>query len=386
MKRLLAAIGSCIVLLVQAQTVSVRERTEQYINAYKEIAIQEMVRTGVPAAIKLAQGIVESQFGESDLAKESNNHFGIKCKTEWTGARTYHDDDARGECFRVYSSVADSYRDHSDFLRTRPHYAFLFNLDPTDYAAWATGLKKAGYATSNTYPQRLKKIIEDYELNQYSIQGVARMKNGTTNQPLVDNTVATTQPLPITKDTATTIPATNLALTEKVLTQSIVQPESNNETAVDTIQDTNTAVSLPVLDVKQAKNSPYPKGIFTINHTKVIYAEQGISLLALANQYDISLSRLLEFNELPDMDILDTDRLLFIERKQKKGSTDTHIVTTGETLHDICQKEGIRLESLLEYNKLKKDASLSAGQQLYLRVVSPSSVKNEKTAPKKNTK
>ncbi len=386
MKRLLAAIGSCIVLLVQAQTVSVRERTEQYINAYKEIAIQEMVRTGVPAAIKLAQGIVESQFGESDLAKESNNHFGIKCKTEWTGARTYHDDDARGECFRVYSSVADSYRDHSDFLRTRPHYAFLFNLDPTDYAAWATGLKKAGYATSNTYPQRLKKIIEDYELNQYSIQGVARMKNGTTNQPLVDNTVATPQPLPITKDTATTIPATNLALTEKVQTQSIVQPESNNETAVDTIQDTNTAVSLPVLDVKPAKNSPYPKGIFTINHTKVIYAEQGISLLALANQYDISLSRLLEFNELPDMDILDTDRLLFIERKQKKGSTDTHIVTTGETLHDICQKEGIRLESLLEYNKLKKDASLSAGQQLYLRVVSPSSVKNEKTAPKKNTK
>jgi LysM repeat protein len=386
MKRLLAAIGSCIVLLVQAQTVSVRERTEQYINAYKEIAIQEMVRTGVPAAIKLAQGIVESQFGESDLAKESNNHFGIKCKTEWTGARTYHDDDARGECFRVYSSVADSYRDHSDFLRTRPHYAFLFNLDPTDYAAWATGLKKAGYATSNTYPQRLKKIIEDYELNQYSIQGVARMKNGTTNQPLVDNTVAITQPLPITKDTATTIPATNLALTEKVQTQSIVQPESNNETAVDTIQDTNTAVSLPVPDVKQAKNSPYPKGIFTINHTKVIYAEQGISLLALANQYDISLSRLLEFNELPDMDILDTDRLLFIERKQKKGSTDTHIVTTGETLHDICQKEGIRLESLLEYNKLKKDASLSAGQQLYLRVVSPSSVKNEKTAPKKNTK
>lgn len=386
MKRLLAAIGSCMVLLVQAQTVSVRERTEQYINAYKEIAIQEMVRTGVPAAIKLAQGIVESQFGESDLAKESNNHFGIKCKTEWTGARTYHDDDARGECFRVYSSVADSYRDHSDFLRTRPHYAFLFNLDPTDYAAWATGLKKAGYATSNTYPQRLKKIIEDYELNQYSIQGVARMKNGTTNQPLVDNTVATTQPLPITKDTATTIPATNLALTEKVQTQSIIQPESNNETAVDTIQDTNTAVSLPVLDVKQAKNSPYPKGIFTINHTKVIYAEQGISLLALANQYDISLSRLLEFNELPDMDILDTDRLLFIERKQKKGSTDTHIVTTGETLHDICQKEGIRLESLLEYNKLKKDASLSAGQQLYLRVVSPSSVKNEKTAPKKNTK
>lgn len=386
MKRLLAAIGSCMVLLVQAQTVSVRERTEQYINAYKEIAIQEMVRTGVPAAIKLAQGIVESQFGESDLAKESNNHFGIKCKTEWTGARTYHDDDARGECFRVYSSVADSYRDHSDFLRTRPHYAFLFNLDPTDYAAWATGLKKAGYATSNTYPQRLKKIIEDYELNQYSIQGVARMKNGTTNQPLVDNTVATTQPLPITKDTATTIPATNLALTEKVQTQSIVQPESNNETAVDTIQDTNTAVSLPVPDVKPAKNSPYPKGIFTINHTKVIYAEQGISLLALANQYDISLSRLLEFNELPDMDILDTDRLLFIERKQKKGSTDTHIVTTGETLHDICQKEGIRLESLLEYNKLKKDASLSAGQQLYLRVVSPSSVKNEKTAPKKNTK
>lgn len=375
-----------MVLLVQAQTASVRERTEQYINAYKEIAIQEMVRTGVPAAIKLAQGIVESQFGESDLAKESNNHFGIKCKTEWTGARTYHDDDARGECFRVYTSAADSYRDHSDFLRTRPHYAFLFNLDPTDYAAWATGLKKVGYATSNTYPQRLKKIIEDYELNQYSMQGVARMKNGTVNQPPVDNTIASAQPRSMAKDTAASIPANSLALNEKPQAQSIVQPESNNETAVDTIQDTNTTVSIPVQEVKPVKNSPYPKGVFTINHTKVMYAEEGISLLALANRYDISLSRLLEFNELPDMDILDTDRLLFIERKQKKGSTDTHTVAPGETLHDICQKEGIRLESLLEYNKLKKDAILSAGQQLYLRVVSSSSAKNEKTTPKKNTK
>lgn len=112
-----------------AQNLSVKEKTEAYINSYKEIAIEEMLRTGVPASIKLAQGILESQFGESPLAKNANNHFGIKCKTEWTGEKTYQDDDAKGECFRVYPSVEQSYRDHSDFLKTRPHYSFCSSLN-----------------------------------------------------------------------------------------------------------------------------------------------------------------------------------------------------------------------------------------------------------------
>lgn len=180
MKKIILAICLLVSLSVRAQKQSV----EAYINTYKELAITEMLRTGVPASIKLAQGILESQSGESDLAKKSNNHFGIKCKTEWTGDKTYHDDDERGECFRVYPSVADSYKDHSDFLRSRPHYAFLFQLDPTDTEAWARGLKKAGYATSTTYPQRLLKVINDYQLQQYSLLALERQGNKKNNQPV----------------------------------------------------------------------------------------------------------------------------------------------------------------------------------------------------------
>src|SRR6516164_8289595 len=119
-----------------------------YVNTYKLLAISEMQRTGVPASIILAQGIHETQAGTSDLVIASNNHFGIKCKTGWTGQVVYHDDDARGECFRSYASAADSYRDHSDYLLQTPRYAFLFKLNPEDYESWAYGLTKAGYATN----------------------------------------------------------------------------------------------------------------------------------------------------------------------------------------------------------------------------------------------
>ena len=149
-----------------------------YIAAYKDIAIQEMQRTGVPAAITLAQGIHETGAGQSVLVKKSNNHFGIKCKSEWTGESVSHDDDARGECFRKYNDPLDSYKDHSDFLKNRAHYAFLFNLDPTDYEAWAYGLKKAGYATNPRYPQILIKLIKDYNLQDYTLIAMERKPAG----------------------------------------------------------------------------------------------------------------------------------------------------------------------------------------------------------------
>ena len=114
---------------------------QNYIDTYKEYAISEMIRSGVPASITMAQGMLETENGNSDLVKKSNNHFGIKCKTEWTGEKVYHDDDENGECFRKYDSAVFSYRDHSDFLRNRPYYASLFSLDPIDYKAWAYGLK-----------------------------------------------------------------------------------------------------------------------------------------------------------------------------------------------------------------------------------------------------
>jgi len=139
------------------------EQVNAYINTYKFLAIAEMQRSGVPASIILAQGIHETSAGTSELVIASNNHFGIKCKANWTGQTVYHDDDAKGECFRSYAVAADSYRDHSDYLKETPRYAFLFKLNPEDYESWAYGLKKAGYATNIKYSQILIKLIEDYE-------------------------------------------------------------------------------------------------------------------------------------------------------------------------------------------------------------------------------
>ncbi len=140
-------------------------RTE-YVDTWKETAIQQMMEHNIPASITLAQGILESGSGNSTLAQEGNNHFGIKCHG-WTGKKMYKDDDAKGECFRVYKNASESYQDHSTFLKTYNRYAFLFDYEVTDYKSWAKGLKKAGYATSSTYPEKLIKIIEELELDQY---------------------------------------------------------------------------------------------------------------------------------------------------------------------------------------------------------------------------
>ena len=139
-----------------------------YVDQYKDIAIKEMKRTGIPASITLAQGIVESNSGESNLALNFNNHFGIKCKTDWKGETTYQDDDTKQECFRVYPNANASFIDHSNFIKTRPNYAPLFHLDPVDDSAWAIGLKKAGYATASDYANKLMKVIDDYELSQFN--------------------------------------------------------------------------------------------------------------------------------------------------------------------------------------------------------------------------
>ncbi len=138
----------------------------QYVELYADLAMREMVRSGVPASIKLAQACLESNNGNSRLALDGKNHFGIKCH-DWTGRRIHHDDDEKNECFRKYRHVNQSFMDHSDFLMIKPRYAALFSLKPDDYLGWARGLKKAGYATSPTYAEMLIKIIEDNQLYRY---------------------------------------------------------------------------------------------------------------------------------------------------------------------------------------------------------------------------
>jgi len=149
-----------------------QSRREIYINTYKDIAIREMKLYGIPASITLAQGILESGDGQSKLASEANNHFGIKCHEGWTGAKVYHNDDKKGECFRKYKHAEESYRDHSEFLSKRSRYASLFELDKTDYEGWAKGLKKAGYATSPTYASSLIGLIEKNNLHKYDLEAL----------------------------------------------------------------------------------------------------------------------------------------------------------------------------------------------------------------------
>lgn len=298
------------------------EVIRNYIATYKEIAIEEMRRTGVPASITLAQGIHETSAGQSDLVRKSNNHFGIKCKSEWTGASVSHDDDAKGECFRKYDDPIDSYKDHSDFLKNRPHYAFLFNLDPTDYEAWAYGLKKAGYATNPKYPQILIKLIKDYDLQDYTLIALNRKKD------------------------------------------NIIFASAGN-----TMQSESASDAKAVSNGISAAN--YPSGVFKINNTKVTLLTKGTSYLKLADENDISLARLFEFNDLSPADIAPADQIIYLQRKRKKGPTEYHVVASGETVYDIAQKEGIRLESLMGYNLLRQGMQPKVGEKLYLREEAP---------------
>ena len=163
-----------IATLAEAATQRKIPSYEKYIKTYSALAIEQQKKYKIPASITLAQGLLESGAGQSDLARRSNNHFGIKCHSDWRGGRVYHDDDLRGECFRKYKRVEDSYEDHSKFLK-RSRYDRLFQLKITDYKGWARGLQKCGYATDRAYANKLIKVIEDYELYRYDTGKVHKL-------------------------------------------------------------------------------------------------------------------------------------------------------------------------------------------------------------------
>ncbi|MFO0415411.1 MAG: glucosaminidase domain-containing protein [Bacteroidota bacterium] len=318
-----------ILFFVSTFTIAQRITVEQYIDMYKEFAMEEMLRSGVPASITLAQGILEAEYGNSRLAKEANNHFGIKCKETWTGPTIRHTDDAPWECFRKYGTAEESYRDHSEFLRTRKHYAFLFDLDIMDYKSWAYGLKKAGYATNPKYPVILIGHIEKYNLHEYSVIAMKRKDN----------------------PQYVSVNHTDTSLQTK-------KPQVNDVVVEKTIENT------------QVKPS-YPEGVFEINNTKVVYAKAGTPWMVIADQYKVALHHLFDFNELNEQETVEQDQLVFLKRKRKKGSVEYHTVREGETLHSIAQSEGIRLSSLLDYNHLSSDKTIFKGKILFLQSEAP---------------
>lgn len=287
--------------------------SQEYVQKYKDLAIEEMKRVGVPAAITLAQGLLETENGNSDLLKQSNNHFGIKCKSNWTAETVSHDDDAPGECFRKYSCAEDSYRDHSDFLRNSSRYAFLFNLDPTDYTGWAYGLSKAGYATNPRYPDILIKNIETNNLEQYTLEGLDGI-------PKFD-------PSQYTDDS------------EKIIAPGVVKTDPIPGAPVNT----------------------------TINGSKALWVSKGTSLLAIATEHNINLEKLLAINDLTNDGLLQKDQYVFLEKKHKDGNQDFCIAQQNETLYDISQKYGVILQNLYDYNNFTADDYLVEGTKIYLK-------------------
>lgn len=281
-----------------------------------------MQRTGVPAAIKLAQGIHETMAGQSELVLKSNNHFGIKCKEGYSGPFVLHDDDRPKERFMKYEDAMQSYKDHSDFLKNRTRYAALFQLDPTDYAGWANGLKKAGYATNPKYPKLLIGLIEKYNLEEYTLMGLGK--------------------LPENEDVQTYIAKADGNLLPAIVPQ--------------------------VADVSAKPKIQYPQGEFLINRTKVVYAKAGTSLEEIAKIFKISPSRISNFNDFQNhQETFIKGTLVFLQLKRTIGEKQFHEVQEDETIYDIAQSEGIRLDALLKYNNLSKFDSPVIGSKLKLQ-------------------
>jgi LysM repeat protein len=294
----------------QAQSLT----TEQYIEQYKGVAIAEMKRMGIPADITLAQGILESESGNSELVKKSNNHFGIKCKNSWNGGGVKHDDDAVGECFRVYKTADDSYRDHSNFLRANGRYSGLFKLAVTDYEGWAYGLKKAGYATNPQYPQKLIKLIADYNLHQYTTGSAAEAAVFTTDG-LVD----------------------------------------------DEVQKVDASIDEESIDLSNF--------VVLINGVKCVLVNKGTSVLAVAQKHDVPLAKILAFNEGLQDGLTTAEQYIYLQQKPNEGKVDYYILKESMTIAKLANITGIAQKKLQEYNNVDANTLLPKGKQLMLRKV-----------------
>ena len=285
---------------------------EKYISTYAEIAVQEMYRSGVPASITLAQGMLESGNGKSLLATKANNHFGIKCHNDWNGGRVYHDDDAKGECFRSYTHAHQSYRDHSDFLRYRDRYTFLFDLKPTDYKGWAYGLKKAGYATDPSYPAKLIKLIEEYNLHQY-----------------------------------------------------------DTKTAVIPASPTVIEQAVPVSDQTKKKYFQFnsSREMYSKNGVPFIISGEGETYQSIAKSHGLFLKELLRFNDLKETKELRPGTIVYLQAKKNASvkGLDKHVVEEGETLRDIAQRYAVRQNKLYKLNGWDKGHAPKEGDCIKLR-------------------
>ena len=315
-KLLLITLALGIHMITHAQSAQ-----EKYISKYAEIAVQEMYRSGVPASITLAQGMLESGNGKSLLATKANNHFGIKCHNNWNGGRVYHDDDTKGECFRSYSHAHESYRDHSDFLRYRDRYKFLFDLKPTDYKGWAYGLKKAGYATDPSYPAKLIKLIEEYNLQQYDTKTVNKKKSQ----------------------------------------ETVARPAS--PTVIEQV--------VPVSDQAKKKYFQFAtsREMYSKNGVPFIVSSEGETYQSIAKSHGLFLKELLRFNDLKEDKELRPGTTVYLQAKKNSSikGLDKHVIEEGETLRDIAQRYAIKQNKIYKLNGWSKEHTPRAGDCIKLR-------------------
>jgi LysM repeat protein len=297
---------------------TIRPSRIKYITEHKDDAIRDMKKTGVPASITLAQACLESQDGGSALAREANNHFGIKC-SDWTGPYFIQDDDKKDECFRKYNSTLDSYDDHSLFLSTRPRYSGLFKLSPKDYKGWAKGLKKAGYATDPSYADRLIRIIEENQLF------------------LLDEE----------KD---------LPLTASV----------NSEPVNEAMEVKSKKIYVPSVEPVEAFDE---RKVYSNNGVDYIVARKGDNLHSLAKELKLGYWQLPKYNEMKESDELFQGQIIYIKPKRSEGIDCIYTVKPGDTIHSISQETGIKTKYLYKYNKLSENANVEPGQQIMLKKV-----------------
>lgn len=319
---------------------------DQYIQKFAHFAVEEMEKYKIPASITLAQGLLETGGGQSILAQQGNNHFGIKCKENWTGKTMKYTDDAPNECFRVYDNPKQSYEDHSVFLVNRPFYRGLFDLDPKDYKAWAHGLKKAGYATNPKYAYILISKIEKYRLFEFD-----NVKKEQVTEKLLalypdlsNDKTFLAKNLPLPKEKIEDVP--------KVLVD-----------APEPVKLTKKEVLLSIL----MKAHPNEALRYIIIPTEPDYDDASeVNLEDISKKYEVSISKLMKWNELTS-NTLKEGQILFLEKKNSSGSIDTYRAEKGDNMYSIAQKFAIRLDKLYNKNRMEYGDKVKEGQLIYLK-------------------
>ncbi|MDF2934493.1 MAG: LysM peptidoglycan-binding protein [Chryseobacterium sp.] len=343
MKRLFLLISLLVLSKFSAQTWATED---QYIQKFAQYAVEEMEKYKIPASITLAQGLLETGGGQSRLAQEGKNHFGIKCKEDWTGKTMKHTDDAPNECFRVYDDPKQSYEDHSIFLATRKYYTNLFNLDMKDYKAWAHGLKKAGYATNPRYASILISKIEKYKLYEFDEVNSKEVL------------YAVLRKYPDLKDDRTFMASLQPSKNQKKEPVTVKVPYKPTSYAQQQKRVERIKSKAEILNSILIKS--HPNG-----GLKYVVIPEDTNVQFIANKFKISDSKLIKWNDLQS-DVLKKDDIVFLESKNSEGNTPTYKAEFGEDMHDIAQKFGVKLNKLYAKNRMDEGQKPSAGQLIYL--------------------